>query len=119
MTRKEIKKLAQDCYTDNKLDEKQIEKIGALLSRKDVKEFIRCLKQIEKKHNLYVALTDTNIYNQNKNLFKDLAKGKEIIFQENPSLLLGMQIINDDMIYEMSLQNRLESFQKDVENNYE
>lgn len=117
MTKRQIKKLAEQSY--KQLDEKKIEKITSLLSRKDLKEYVRQLRLLVKAQQVIIALPNLKSYNTNNNFFEDLFKGKQIIYQEDPSLLLGAQITDNDMVYDLSLKSRLEEAGRKIEQDYE
>ncbi|HSW88619.1 MAG TPA: hypothetical protein VLG12_05660 [Candidatus Saccharimonadales bacterium] len=117
MTKKDIRKLAALSYET--LDEEKIMKLAAQLSRKDLKEYIRQLKFIEKKNEVIVALPDIKSYNKSDNFFEALFTKKKIIFQEDASLILGARITDDDMVYDINLKSKLEEVVKTIEQNYE
>jgi len=117
MTRKAIKKLAQASYKE--LDPKKVEGISSLLSKKDLKEYIRQLKLIEKSQEVIVALPSIKSYNKGDNFFETLFGKKKIIYQEDPSLILGAKITDNDMVYDINLKSRLEQAAKDIEQNFE
>jgi len=114
MTKKQIKQLASASYTKEILDSKKVEKIAALLSRADVKEYIRALKLAEKSHTVSLVLPDAKLYNSNRKFWENAFKNKRVIVEEDPSLLLGVKVINNDMIYDMTLKNNLELFAKET-----
>jgi F0F1-type ATP synthase delta subunit len=118
MTTKEIKLLVQASYAKDKLDEKKVERITKLLSKKDLKAYVRGLTLEEKKHKVYIALPTKAIYNRKRKDLETLFTGKEIIFNEDPSLLLGIRILDNDMLYELSLSDRLNRLTQEVGENY-
>ena len=118
MTTKQIRLLVQASYTKNKLDNTKVEKIAKLLSKADLKSYIRGLKLEEKKHKVYIALASKTIYNKKRKELEQLYPGKEIIFEEDPSLLLGIRVLNEDMLYELSLSDRLTRITQGTEENY-
>ncbi len=107
MTTKNIKLLVLASYINNKLDEKAVEKIANLLSKKDLKAYIRGLTLEDKKHKIYLALPSKKLYNAKRKDLEKLFVGKDVLFQEDPSLLLGVRILDNDMVYEVSLSDRL------------
>jgi len=118
MTTKDIKKLVLASYTKNKLDEKKVEKIAKLLSIADLKAYIRGLKLEEKKHKVYIALASKTIYNKKRKDLENLYKGKELVVEEDPSLLLGMRILDNDMLYDFSLKDRVNKITQETVDNY-
>ena len=119
MTKKEIEILAKDSYINNTLDEKKVLEFASYMDRKTLKSYLRALKAVEKKKNVIIALPDTKSYNTSKEIFEEVFSGKNILVQEDSSLLLGLRITDNDMIFEKSLRNSLESMINDVKKNYE
>lgn len=105
MNIKKIKMLVLSSYTDKKLNSDMVNKIAALLTRKDLKIYIKVVKNYEKENTVIVSLPF--MYNDKK-IFDKTFKGKKIIYKEDPSLIAGVRIINNDIVYEYDLQNTLE-----------
>lgn len=119
MTKKEIEILAQESYTGNALDEGTVIKFASYMDRKHLKTFIRELKKIEKNTNVVIALPNQTSYTSAKENFKHSFKGKHLILQEDTSLLAGVRIVNNDMVYEQSLKHSLDEMIQTIENRYE
>lgn len=119
MTKKEIKLLVMSSYDHETLDEKKVEKISSLLSRKDLKAYLRGVKLEEKKHTITVALPSASVYNTTRKIFLDVFPGKTISIQEDKLLLLGARILADDTLFDFTLKKRLEEFLDDVEASYD
>ncbi|HSW97605.1 MAG TPA: hypothetical protein VLF89_07310 [Candidatus Saccharimonadales bacterium] len=117
MTKKDIRKLAELSYET--FDEAKIMKLAAQLNRKDLKEYIRQLKFIEKKNEVIVALPDIKSYNKGDNFFETLFNKKRIIYQEDASLILGARITDNDIVYDINLRSKLEEVVRNIELNYE
>src|ERR1700704_6218106 len=117
MSKKDIRKLAQATFIS--LDEAKILKIADRLSRKDLKEYIRQFKFIEKSNEIIVALPDIQSYNKSDNFFETLFAKKKIIYIEDASLILGARITDNDMVHDINLKSRLEEVTKSIEQNYE
>ncbi|MDE2590552.1 MAG: hypothetical protein KGL95_12915, partial [Patescibacteria group bacterium] len=69
MTKKQIKTLVVESYTRDQLDENKVNRIAKVLSRKDLKTYIRGLKLEEKKRVVTVALPSASVYNNTKKIF--------------------------------------------------
>lgn len=106
MNIKKIKTLALASYTDKKLNIDKVNKIAGLLTRKDLKTYIKALKNYEKEKKVYVSLPF--VYND-KRIFDKMFKGKKIIYKEDPTLMTGVKIVNNDIVYEHNLKNTLEN----------
>ena len=119
MTKKEIKQLAEASYTNDSLDEKRVEEIAVHLDRKMLKAYLRELRRIEKGKNVIIALPSVKSYNNSEKLFADIFKNKNIIVEEDPSLILGIRVTDKDMIFEQSLNNSLETYINTIKKEYE
>jgi F0F1-type ATP synthase delta subunit len=105
MTNKQIKQLAQVSYTSGHLDVKKVNRITKLLNRHELKTYLKYLKAFEKAKNVEINLTDiglkTNLSKELRKLFPD----KNVNFIEDPSLIAGLKIVDNDNIYDFSLKN--------------
>lgn len=106
MNIKKIKVLVLSSYTNKKLNADRVNKIAGLLARKDLKTYIKVLKSYEKENTVIINLPF--LYND-KRIFDKMFKGKKIIYKEDPSLMAGVRIINNDIVYEHDLKNTLEN----------
>lgn len=105
MTKKDIAKLVVASYTKDTLDSKKVERIVKLLKRAELKIYIRGLKLSEKSKTISLVLPSRKLYN------KTLTAGnKRIEILEDPSLILGAKIIDNDTVIDMSLKNNLDTF---------
>lgn len=118
MNNKQIRLLVKASYTNNSLDEKKVERIVKLLTRAELKAYVRALRLEEKKHKVYIALPSKSVYNTTRRDLENLYKGKEIIFEEDPSLLLGIRVLDEDMLYELSLSDRINKLAQETTDNY-
>jgi len=113
MTKRDIRKLAQASY--KVLDEGKVAKISSLLKRKDLKEYIRQLRLLEKQQEVIIALPAINGYNKPGSFFEQLFSNKRITYQEDSSLLLGVRITDNDMVYDINLKARFEEEKRMIE----
>lgn len=116
MNSKKIDKLVLASYSNNVLNEKKVFKISTLLSKSDLKKYINGLKLAERKKSLIVS---SPINNQDLKKFEKLFPNKKILFKKDPSLMLGIRIVDDDMIYEFTLKNSLDKILSHIEKNYD
>src|SRR5680860_1071882 len=107
MTKKQIKKLALDSYLGNSLNAARVKKIADRLTREDLKKYLRVLKDNEKQKKVTIVMPDIDIKDKKEieRKFKNAFKDKKIYFETDPSLILGLKIINNDLIYELSLND--------------
>ncbi len=118
MTKKQLRELIQESYTKDKLDEQKVDVIASKLKRKDLKSYIRALKLKEDRNIVTVAVTSATIYNTTKQIFFDLFPGKTITMSEDKLLMLGARVRADDMIYDFSLQRKLEDILDEIDRTY-
>lgn len=118
MTKRVLQHIVLASYTKEKLDEKKVNAISKLLSRADLKAYIRALQLLEQQKKINIAMPKASVYNTSKKDLQKIFAGKELVFTEDPSLLLGLQIVDNDMVYEMSLKNRLETILDQVSQEY-
>lgn len=107
MTKKQIKKLAEVSYTNNFLDAKKVERIAKNLTRGEIKEYISALKTKESKTSVIINIP-AELSSKIKEKFQSFFPDKKIIYKVNPSLLVGVRIKNDDLIYNYNLKDTLE-----------
>ena len=116
MNSKKIDKLVLASYSNNILNKVSVNKISRFLSKLDLKKYINGLKLTEKKRSLIVA---SPINNLDLKKFEKLFPNKKIVFKQDPSLLLGMRITDNDIVYEFTLRNSLDKIQDYIEQNYD
>lgn len=116
MNSKKIDKLIIASYKNNSLDKKRVNKISTLLSKPDLKKYINKLKLTEKKKTLIVS---SPINNQDLRKFEKLFPNKKILFEKDPSLMLGVKIVDNDIVYEFTLKNSLDRILNYIEQNYD
>ncbi len=116
MKKKIIDKLVAQSYKKDSLDQKTINKISTLLSKPDLKRYINGLKLAEKKKSLIVS---SPINNQDLKKFQKLFPNKKIIFKKDPSLMLGVTIVDNDMVYEFTLKNTLNKIISYIQETYD
>jgi hypothetical protein len=116
MNKKKINSLIAESYTNDSLDQKKVNGICALISKSDLKKYINGLKLAEKQRNVIIS---SPINNQDTKKFTKLFPHKKIVFKKDPSLMLGMQIIDNDIVYEFTLKNSLDRIVSYIEKNYD
>jgi hypothetical protein len=116
MNSKKINKLISASYKDNYLDEKKVNKIASLISKADLKKYINGLKLTERKKSVIVS---SPINNQDLKIFEKLFPHKKIVLKKDSSLMLGVQIVDNDIVYEFTLKNSLDKIVNYIEQNYD
>ena len=117
MNRNTLKKLVLESYIDGELDPQKVNKIADLLTKSELKLYIKALKNWEKEHSIIVDVpTEDMVYQEQiQTLFPD----RKIVMQVDPSLLLGMRLQQNDDIYEVSLKNTLDKITEHIEEQYD
>jgi hypothetical protein len=107
MTKRLLKELVLASYNKDELDLKKVNEFVSHLSRNELKMYIRALKAYERKITVMVEIPSEKKeqYAQLQSLFPN----KKIVYKVDPSLILGVRVISDDIVYEMNLKN---SFQR-------
>ncbi len=106
--KKLLKKLGLASYKKDNLDEKKLERTSARLNRQDLKVYIKEIKNYEKKKNVYISLPYPPSHDE-EHTMELLFPNKKISYIIDPSLGVGLQITNNDLITEMNLKDTLES----------
>ena len=117
MTRSALKHLVIASYSEGSLDPEKVNKIADLLSRKELKLYIKALKNWEKQQQVLVDVPQETpgLEAELHSVFPD----KQIVLTVDPSLILGMRMHHNDDIYEMSLNNTLEKITEHIEEHYD
>lgn len=107
MGRKKLKAIVVESYKDDILDFNKTHTIAdSLKSRNDLKQYINELKNYENKKNVTVTMP----FNVNKaEVFEKLFPNKKIVYKIDPSMILGVKIVNNDNVYEFNLKNMLQN----------
>ena len=107
MIKKQLNKLIVESYSGNNLDIKKVEKIAKDLKRKNLKLYIRAIKNLENQRSVIVSLPKPLKKTEMK-IMEKIYKNKKIVYDIDPNLMLGMKIKDNDMLYEMDLKNTLD-----------
>lgn len=116
MNKNKIDKLVTTSYKNNHLDKKQVNRIASLISKSDLKKYINGLKMVEKKKSLIIS---TPINNSDLEKFTKLFPHKKIIIKKDPSLMLGVEVVDNDIVYEFTLKNSLNKIIDHIEQTYD
>ena len=125
MNRKKIEKLVSVSYSNNFLDQKKVNEIATRICKTDLKKYINGLKLMEKKKSLIVSspINNQDLSKSSTNSvldkFEKLFPNKKIIFKKDPKLMLGVRIVDNDMVYEFTLKNSLDKILNYIEQNYD
>ncbi len=117
MNRGTLKKLVLESYDDGELDPQKVNKIADLLSKSELKLYIKALKNWEKEHSIIIDMPRENVVYQEQ--IQTLFPDKKVVMQFDPTLLLGMKLQENDDIYEMSLKKTLNKITEHIEEQYD
>lgn len=114
MKRKLITQLVKASYTDGKLDSEKVNRIAALLRRKELKQYINAIKLQELRSKVTI-ISAFPLDKKEQESFTDLFPNKNIITNTDPSLILGLRVINTDTVYEMNVRDSLHRMSEYIE----
>ena len=80
-----------------------------------IKKYINELKNYGTKNTVFVETPFSCKNEALETLFPD----KKIVRRIDPSLMVGVKIIENDMLYELNLKNTLEKLISQIENSYD
>jgi F0F1-type ATP synthase delta subunit len=109
MTIKQIKTLAASSYTKDSLDAKKVSSIAKLLTRAQLKTYVKFLRSLKRSKTVKVIMPKLDA---KSDLVKNLRKifpDKKMEFSEDKSLIAGLKIIDNDNIYDFNLKNTFEN----------
>ena len=109
MTKKQIKQLVQASYTKDNLDPKKENRITKLFSRAELKEYIKGIKTFEKSKTLIVLEPKNSLSGSFNSVLKKQFPDKKIEFKEDPTLIAGIKVIDNDNVYDFNIKNILEN----------
>lgn len=115
MDRKKIKSLVLTSYRNNVLDKNVVNAITKRLNRNSLKRYVNELKNYEARRTVVI----TTAFPCEHEIFKKLFQGKKIIFKKDRSLMVGIKILENDMLYEFNIRNRLEKLISHIEHSYD
>lgn len=120
MTKKQIDQLALASYTGNSLNRRKVEKLTSLMLRKDLKMYIRALKNWERKHSIEIIIPDDK-YKKDLNFttIRQIFPKKEIKYSTDPTLVTGIRIVAEDMAYDFNLKDTLEDIVEHIRAQYD
>ncbi|PIR80360.1 MAG: hypothetical protein COU25_00480 [Candidatus Levybacteria bacterium CG10_big_fil_rev_8_21_14_0_10_35_13] len=116
MNTKLIKKLAGHCFKNGIMDEAKVQKTAKYLNKKQLKEFIKFLRLIDKKNTVTIFVSDKKMEELIDKKIKDSFRNKKIIVKEDKDLIAGIRIEDYDNIYEYSLESSINNMINHINN---
>ncbi len=112
-----LKRLVMESYATGDLDATKVNKIVRLLSKKELRLYIRALKNWEQQHRVVLEVPDKKGIELEE--FEGLFPDKKIVITVDPTLLLGMRLTDNDDVYEMSLKHTLDKITEHITEQYD
>ena len=100
--KKKLKQLVLYSYTNGQLDQKIVETIANKLNRRELKTYIRLLKNEENKRQVQVTAA-RELRDSDRKKIQNLFPDKEILYTTDPAMISGIRIVDKDVEYEFSL----------------
>ncbi len=121
MTKKYIKKIALASYTKNELDSKKVKRIAGFLTRNNLKRYIKELKLLENQKTITILTPafSKKVQNDVRKQFAKVFADRKVIIDNDPSLILGVKVIDNDLIYDLSLKNTLNNLNMHINKQYD
>lgn len=117
MTKNQIKIIAEKSFTRKDLDIKKVKIFTARMKRKELREYLRMVKLIDYRNKVTVVVPSLEKFKRND--FYEISKrfsDKKIVYRQDPQLLVGVKIIDNDQIFDFNLKNSLEEITKSYDN---
>ncbi|MBI2028562.1 MAG: hypothetical protein HYT07_03030 [Candidatus Levybacteria bacterium] len=115
MNKKKITHLALESYNGVYLNERKVNLISSLFNRSDLKKYITALKSLDNTKKIIVS--SPGYIDQRS--FSKIFPNKRIIVKKDSSLLLGVQIVDNDTVYRYSLKDTLNKIIENIEKDYD
>lgn len=118
MHRQIVKELISESYTHNELDQQKVMRISSILNRSDLKQYIRALKEQEKKSTVILTIPEGMEDIELRSL-KSVFPNKKYAIEQDPHLILGVKVTDNDNVYEFTLRNTLEKMVEYIDQKYD
>ncbi|HKC14651.1 MAG TPA: hypothetical protein VKC89_01655 [Patescibacteria group bacterium] len=110
MTKKQIKTLALKSFVRNNLDSNKVKLFMKKMKRRQLRVYIKYLKYFEARNKVIIIVPDLKLVSKKElSSFAKLYPNKKIDYREDPSIILGVRLIDNDLIHDFNLNNSLES----------
>ncbi len=111
MNKKIIKLLALESYTGREIDPKKVDVIVSKLSRTELKQYIKYLKELGKQKTVTIV-TPIDLPDKDKQKLEELYRDKKVVFVKDSTLLVGIKIVSNDVITDYNLKSKLENLKE-------
>ena len=100
--KKKINGLVLQSYNGDQLDPEIVDLIANRLSREELKQYIKLLKHYEYKKHVIVTVPQY-LSKEQQTIIQKLFINKEILYTIDPTIVSGIKIVDNDMEYELSI----------------
>lgn len=118
MTKKQIKRLVEKSYADSQLNDSIVQEIADHLKRGDLKRYIKEVKKSESKKVVVISLPKMPSDSVRRQI-EDTFPQKRIMYDLDPSLLVGIRIQDNDFVTECDLENTLDRLTDYIAHSYD
>lgn len=108
-----MKKVVQASFVEGALNETNVSRIMKSLTYSELKNYTTLLKRELAKLSV-VVVSAIPLSNEQQAETTALYPGKSVSFEIDPTLLGGMRVIENDMIYENNVANTLQSLESHI-----
>ncbi|MBI4079599.1 MAG: hypothetical protein HY429_04905 [Candidatus Levybacteria bacterium] len=113
MQKKLLKKIVAHSFDGELLKKDFVVEVANMLSRKDLKQYVKALKVVERKKEVIISLALTPTKKQ-KHVFSDLYTNKRIIYRIDKRLGAGVKIEENDKEFAFNLRQILDGLVQHV-----
>lgn len=118
MNKQVLKKIISESYTGEELDPTKVNRIADVLTRSELKEYIKALRSQEGKTSVTLT-TPQRLDDLELTQFRDVFPDKKLFVEKDPNLILGIRVKDNDNVYDFTLRNTLEKMVEYIEQNYD
>ena len=97
-----IQGLVVKSYKQDQLDPAIVDLVANKLNRRELKQYIRLLRKQENKKQVIVTVPKS-LTSEERDMIQKLFTGKKLYYTVDPSMISGIRIIDNDVEYEVSL----------------
>src|SRR5579859_62923 len=118
MKKKDIKKLALLSFTQENINPKKVKKLVSLMTRKELRQYVKFLNLIDSERKIKIFVPSLENIKSGE-LTKSISKifpNKRVLLEEDPNLLLGVRILNKDILYDYNLKNTFIEMKEFIKN---
>lgn len=120
MDKKLLKQLVDYSFVGNELGPKRVGEISKMLKnkREHLKDYVSALKRKEKSLSVFIDVPSDN-FDLYKEKLEKIFPNRKIIWNIDPSLLLGIRITEGDNVLDLSLKRSLDNIVSEIEQTYD